>query len=89
MRHNAERLQKMERKAITLGLGNPASILANELDGAKIQLYLHQKAHQRLVTATPSQRLLEDVVDFESESDENVEDAESVFELDEEGFVVL
>ena len=86
----------MERKAISVGLENPAIVLSNELDAVKVHLHLQQAAHQRLVNPPPSQRLLEDVVDDESDvdGDEDVGDDEvdgegSIFAMDDDGYVVL
>ena len=85
-RQSVQNKQRILRKSKAIGLENPAAILCNELDAAKLHLMLQHKSYERLLSAPPSQRLLADGVDVDEEDEQD--DERSMFEIGEDGVVL-
>ena len=76
-------MMRLKLKATTIGLENPANILLNELDGAKIQLALCQRKFD-----TRFQRLLQEGVEEPADEDEDMSERMSLFEFNDDGRVL-
>ena len=74
---------RLKLKATTIGLENPAKILRNELDGAKIQLALCQRGFD-----TRYQRLLQEGVEESVGEDEDMSERMSLFDFNDDGMVL-
>jgi len=67
-------MTKMAKEANSLGLGSPAKILADEMDAAKLHLFLEEKKQQRLITgAAPGQTVVDRVASLELEDEDEAE----------------
>lgn len=81
-------LQKLRQEAVAAGLENPATILRNELDAARIHLMVQQKSYERRYLPAPSQLVLQDAVDVDMDGEEETQDGMNVFQFDENGVIV-
>ena len=54
-RHSPEKMRAMLRRAKAINLEDPAKILTNELDAAKLRIILYDKKQQRLLQTGPTQ----------------------------------
>ena len=84
----ASHQKKLHAKAVSVGMSEPARLLCNDLDGAKMQLMMQQKRYERRFRTTRSQLLLQDAVEVEDDADDDDIECMSLFEFNEDGMVL-
>lgn len=90
VRHTPERLRLMQQRLKARGLGNPAKILMDQLDGAKIQLRLFEKQQERLLQSGPRLAIGTSASsdnDIDMDGEDITGESDDLFEFDEAGMV--
>lgn len=95
---SAEKMQKMQKKALKIGLGDTAKILCDEMDAAKIHIRMGRYLCQRSLPGEPTlefasrdhlitDRAHEGVADEESEQSNAEDGYNETLDMDTDGYV--